>query len=94
MNIRNVQDLEKLIQLVEPIVRERLAREIVPAQYIFPTVPKTITLAELTGIFRAYVTVSQGCASPNKIAAIRRVRELFNCGLKEAKDVVEGSYRP
>jgi ribosomal protein L7/L12 len=42
-------------------------------------------LRKLSGIM-AYV------ASGQKINAIKEVRELFGCGLKEAKDVVEGIY--
>jgi ribosomal protein L7/L12 len=30
----------------------------------------------------------------NRINAIKLLRELTNCGLKEAKDVIEGNYAP
>ena len=64
-----------------------------------PTAPevtpeRTIGPVELAEIFRAYVTITPGCASPNKIAAIREVRRFTGIALKEAKDVVEGCYRP
>jgi len=42
-------------------------------------------LRKLSGIM-AYV------ASGQKINAIKEVREMFGCGLKEAKDVVEGNF--
>jgi ribosomal protein L7/L12 len=56
-----------------------------PASTEQMTFNKVMLLRKLSGIM-AYV------ASGQKINAIKEVRELFGCGLKEAKDVVEGNF--
>lgn len=55
-----------------------------------PTLPVSLTLDNLSEIFMVYLNTRDGYS--NKIAAIKKVRELFQCGLKEAKDVVEGNF--
>ena len=41
---------------------------------------------------RKMSTVFSYVASGQKINAIKEVREMLGCGLKEAKDVVEGNF--
>jgi large subunit ribosomal protein L7/L12 len=65
-------------------LKEKLAIPMVasvPSVHAFPPA----FLRKMSTIF-AYVTNGQ------KINAIKEVRELTGCGLKEAKDVVEGNF--
>jgi hypothetical protein len=52
-----------------------------------------IGLATLSDLFQIYHSPSSfNPGGTNKIAVIKKIRELFQCGLKEAKDVVEGNF--
>ena len=52
-----------------------------------------IGLATLSELFQTYHSPSDfNPGGSNKVAAIKKIRELFQCGLKEAKDVVEGNF--
>lgn len=51
------------------------------------------TLAQVSHFFRCLGLSDVRCPEGlNKINAIKAVREVFACGLKEAKDVVEGNF--
>jgi ribosomal protein L7/L12 len=51
-----------------------------------------ISLNQLSEIMAAANIHHDGCNNimGNKIAAIKRIREITNCGLKDAKDAIEG----
>lgn len=51
------------------------------------TAPVTrLSLDDISAVFRSF------SGGTEKIAAIKKLRELSGCGLKEAKDVVEGCF--
>jgi ribosomal protein L7/L12 len=52
----------------------------------------TLGLSNAPAILRKMSTIMAYVANGQKINAIKEVRELFGCGLKEAKDVVEGNF--
>ena len=56
------------------------------------TVPAMGGLANTPALLRKLSHIMALSSSGQKINAIKEVRELFGCGLKEAKDVVEGNY--
>ena len=68
-------------------LREKLA---VPGSVPGPT--GSLGLSNAPAILRKMSTIFSYMASGQKINAIKEVRELFGCGLKEAKDVVEGNF--
>ena len=49
-------------------------------------------LTNAPAILRKLSTVFSYLATGQKINAIKEMRELTGCGLKEAKDVVEGNF--
>jgi hypothetical protein len=52
--------------------------------------PLHVSMAQVSEIFMVYLNTQDGYN--NKIGALKKVREIFQCGLKEAKDVVEGNF--
>ena len=51
---------------------------------------RRLTMAEVSSIFKALGMSQESTPGLNKINAIKQARALFGCGLKEAKDLVEG----
>jgi len=68
-------------------LREKLAT---PPSVSVPS--GTLGLSNAPAILRKMSTIMAYVANGQKINAIKEVRELFGCGLKEAKDVVEGNF--
>jgi ribosomal protein L7/L12 len=52
--------------------------------------PSDLSLTKISEIFDVYLNTRDEYG--NKIATIKKVREICQCGLKEAKDVVEGNF--
>jgi ribosomal protein L7/L12 len=58
-----------------------------------PATAKRIDMVQLSHLFSCLgMSPNFSPEGLKKIAAIKAVREVFGCGLKEAKDVVEGNY--
>jgi hypothetical protein len=56
-------------------------------------IPHDLSLSQLSEIFDCYhQKTNYNPGGPDKISAIKKVREVFKCDLKIAKDVVEGNF--
>lgn len=78
-------------------LREKLATPVIPAMPSGASAggfinPLTGAFLNTPALLRKLSSIMSYMTSSQKINAIKEVRELFGCGLKEAKDVVEGNF--
>lgn len=57
-----------------------------------PTSAPTMALPDMQSLLRKLSPIFYQAVNGQKINAIKSLRELTGCGLKEAKDVVEGNF--
>lgn len=86
----NAEELDRLLAPYKDAHKEviRLTGEVARLESSSPAAVSEGT----TSLINVLTNVCSALANGNKLTAIKLVREFTRCGLKEAKDIVEGNY--